>query len=253
MYVYSFFISIFSQIFVAIDQKPQPSGQAGSVKVAHNKFAEPSGLFTPPPIAAWKDALALVNTDPRNLVYKTKPSDAGYVFPDPGLFAGVSTQEKQALYFENWLKHRMEVIYCVVSSQSSATPLSNQMWHTLLVFGTLPAQGGSTKTAERRDFISKLLGNTAMEEGIEVGGMGRSNEIFWRDQLLLPGNVPEQRIGQEILWELYELNFRFELLALDEQASQSVTSKMDRQDDVLACFAGPAGSSLLVVDFTFAN
>jgi len=37
--------------------------------------------------------------------------DRGYVFPDPGLFLGVSTPEGQAKFFYNWLKYRPALIY----------------------------------------------------------------------------------------------------------------------------------------------
>jgi hypothetical protein len=200
--------------------------------------------------------LALVNTDPRNLVYETKPSDAGYAFPDPGLFVGVATEKTQARYFENWLRHRKEVIFRFVSARSPARPLSNQMWRSLLVFGGSTASDGSaTKTAERRKFISQLFGNVVDEDdGVQIAESNpSSSDIFWQEQQLPSGLIPTQRIGQEILWELYELNFRFELLALDRRASGTAENDDVRQDDILACISTPGCSSLLVADVKYAN
>jgi hypothetical protein len=57
-------------------------------------------------------------------------------------------------------------------------------------------------------------------------------------------------VKEEILWELSELNFRFELFALDSRAS---TVKGDRQALVAACFAGCTSGSLLVTDLATAN
>jgi hypothetical protein len=58
--------------------------------------------------------------------------------------------------------------------------------------------------------------------------------------------------AQRILWELTELNFRFELLALDKRASSSSSpqDEDERQAMVLKCFDVP---SLVIADVQQAN
>ena len=56
--------------------------------------------------------------------------------------------------------------------------------------------------------------------------------------------------AQKILWELTELNFHFELLALDKRASSSHRNKDGRQAMVLQSFTG---ASLFVTDPAQAN
>lgn len=58
---------------------------------------------------------------------------------------------------------------------------------------------------------------------------------------------------EEIAWELAELNFRFELLALDSRLNtdkESISGHPSRQELVEACFAD---GSLLVADLSSAN
>ncbi|KAF8240609.1 hypothetical protein L208DRAFT_1180050, partial [Tricholoma matsutake] len=55
----------------------------------------------------------------------------------------------------------------------------------------------------------------------------------------------------EILWELAELSFRFELLALDAQVTTNTSD--DRQELIRACFPGGASALLLVADLGATN
>jgi hypothetical protein len=65
--------------------------------------------------------------------------------------------------------------------------------------------------------------------------------------------------ARRVLWELFELNFRFELLALDRRASGANTEPevLARQELVLTCFPGNPGlsgsASLLTVDSNHAH
>lgn len=234
-----------------VDKKPQ----AHNPKGGRNKFVEPASPLIPPPIPVWRDALLAVDTNPSNCISNPSSSDNGYIFPDPGLFVGVTTPEKQALYFQNWLKYRTEIIFRLVSDKSSARPVSNHLWRTLLNFGDTPvAEGLTTKTAKRRLEILELLGNCINEEGISLTSSSSPSDIFWRDQQLASGSIPQENIGQEILWELFELNFRFEFLALDRRAcSSAIEDETARQDGLLACFVGHRGGSLLLADIEFAD
>lgn len=189
-----------------------------------------------------------MDTDPANIVFETRPHDAGYVFPDPGLFVGTSNAERQAKYLFHWIKHRTEMIYRLTSAQSSARPISSQIWRDFLNFGADVSVGeANTKAAKRRQQIVEIIGDSATADGVEVSTTPiPSSGPSWRDQQISAEVLPTEAITQEILWELSELNFRFELLALDQRASTVIDEDYaTRQDKVLACF--PA-FSLLVAD-----
>ena len=48
--------------------------------------------------------------------------------------------------------------------------------------------------------------------------------ITWQGRKYIPGILPADNIIQEILWELYELNFYYELLSLDHCACTNLVT-----------------------------
>jgi hypothetical protein len=96
------------------------------------------------------------------------------------------------------------------------------------------------------DFLQGCL-NTS--EGVEL--IDSSGELNWNGKVVKTLKDLER---EEILWELAELNFRFELLALDARAA-STPCAFARQEWIRACFPGGEGgdSALLVADLGAAN
>jgi len=80
---------------------------------------------------SWCSTLSHVIADPEWVVYEITTADAGYAFPDPGLFVGVTSVEKQTTYFVNWIKYRDALIYRLAFSLSTST-FSNKFWWALL-------------------------------------------------------------------------------------------------------------------------
>jgi hypothetical protein len=244
---------------------------------------------------AWRDALKNVVVNP----HKDAPvnhDDRGYVFPDPGLFLGVSTPEGQAKFFYNWLKYRPALIYRLSGHNLNSKPLSTQTWRTMLHLpidgfqppphphsmskstlagpvssvpvrapsaaqnkpkSTLSANvsGKQTKSAKRIEVIHSLLQNCLNVDDVQVNDTP-TNEIFWQGQKLSAGELPDHQVGQEILWELAELNFCFEFMALDWKAHTPPAIPADhvsRDDLLLRCFPGKLGGSLLVAQREFAH
>jgi hypothetical protein len=240
-----------------------------------NKFDEPSSPFLPLAIAAWRDALKNVVVNPTTNA-SLNQGDRGYAFPDPGLFFGVTTPEGQAKFFYNWLKYRPALIYRLAGHNSNAKPLSTQDWRTMLHLpipglevpprphptssSTLPKKpsaGGpeQTKSAKRLEVIRSLLRDCLDVDGVHVNETP-TNGMMWQEQRLSPGELPDQRVAQEILWELFELNFRFEFMALDLRAHIPLavpTNGFSREDLLLKCFPGNVGGSFLVAPTEFAH
>jgi hypothetical protein len=157
----------------------------------------------------WKHTLAQVDTDPKNQIgYFSKPSNAGYAFPEPGVIYGGQTSKRQAHLLLGWLRQQPALIYRLTSLSLSARVLSNQNWHTLLSYGNTPVSSGSqeqTKAGRYCTNMCQLLGNCLDESGVEL--VSGNNQLFWQEQELSTGALPSVKICHEILWELYELNF----------------------------------------------
>jgi hypothetical protein len=261
------------RINTSIDPRSRLQKAPGSA--GRNKFEEPSSPFLPLAIPAWRDALKNVVVDPSRDA-SLNPGDRGYAFPDPGLFYGVTTPEGQAKFFYNWLKYRPALIYRLARRHSNAKPWFSQDWRTMLhlpipgfqgpprpnptsssALPKKPPAGGleQTKSAKRFEVIQALLRDCMDVDGIHVND-SPTNEMVWQEQHLSPGELPDQRVAQEILWELYELNFRFEFMALDSRAHTPPTvrtNSLSREDLLLKCFPGNIGGSFLVAPTEFSH
>jgi len=182
------------------------------------------------------------------------PTDLGYVFPEPALFVSTQSSIRQDVYFHGWLKYRDVLLYRL-SSDFNAAPMPNIVWRKLLAFELDNSKdkrdiGASkrTRAAKQRDLVNDFLQDCLEAPGVlfsetEVG------QLSWNGKVVENVSNLER---EEILWELAELNFRFELLVLDSCASSNVDD--DRYKLVGECFPGCAsGISLLVADLGAAN
>lgn len=202
--------------------------------------------------------MARVDTSSYNQSGVSASTASGYAFPEPGLVAGVQTPEKQARFLYNWLKARPALLYRLASSTSTARLLSNHSWRALLNYGgadVQPLAGSSSKTTksfQRRQEMHELLGNCMEEAGVDLQPMDDdTHQVVWREQQVTLGTLPSTEVAQEILWELYELNFRFEFLAVDRRAQVVEDKSLGHQDLLLACFPGDA--PFMVVDIDLAS
>jgi hypothetical protein len=212
--------------------RPQPSSST------RDKFlpVENSPIF-PIPISSWVEALAAVDRDPSRVDPRYRsPNDRKYLFPEPAIFA-TANEARRATYFTTWNAIEPVCIYRLYMS-SSVTPLSNQEWRDVLI-GDIKSKTPNTKSAQARENARRLLGSALEELDIQINQAPSVNTT---------PSLPDSE-AQKVLWKLAELNFRFELLALDKRACQS-NHDDTRQDLIQDCFGS---RSLLVVDYEQAN
>ena len=195
------------------------------------KFEPITSPMMPGYMIRWTDALTAVNT--QNLPTDLRSRDKAYFFPPPSLICSPHRADR---YLSSWIALREAWIFRAFCGRD-ATPLLTQEWRELL-FGTLfePGQQGSasSKVQQTRTATRTLLGSGFVEAAQE----------FYNSN---PAPISTANSdARAILWELAELNFRFELLSLDRRASGSTE---DRQHLVLQCFPGGVDgiSSLLAV------
>ena len=168
-------------------------------------------------IPAWSDVLQAVNRDQSPLSYNTC-----YVFPEAALFASTN-ESHRAQFFATWIAIRPACMYQIISVQK-ATPLSNQQWHDFLLNGLLSLSKESNLVRQCEE-VKSMFAGTLQELKIDF-------------HALSPDSFPDMRLSnmQQLLWELTELNFYFELLALDKRASSCNQDEDERQAMVLKCF-----------------
>jgi hypothetical protein len=129
--------------------------------------------------------------------------------------------------------------------------MPNAVWRTLLTLEFAQQKAASSakpsKGSKLRETAIDFLQNCLDAESVEFREAS-SGELQWNGKHVENLSNLER---EEIVWELAELNFRFELLALDLRASTILD--MDRQTMVSECFSGSSSKSLLVADLGTAN
>lgn len=238
---------------VFLDRKPASKSQN----------EDPVSEFLPPAPLFWIRAITNMNTDPARKRYVQKAeAEGGYILPNPSLFVRTATSNKRNLYFSNWLQYQSLFLYRL-TTPGGQSPLSSQLWRDILNTSpqsdTSPPSGSvsdasSTKVQKRRELLTSVLSQSNLtDNGLDI--RDSSPNISWNGQILTYGQNFEVPIGREILWELSELNFRFDLISLDrhlyrpsldpDHASHCHSSSEDR---LLLCLPKGAMSCLMLAN-----
>lgn len=234
--------------YLALKHVLLASNPASAHGSGRSKFEPIDSPLMPLSIPSWRDALKAVDVNPSRLDPSNRnnnhPHDGKYLFPEPGIFAGSSNEVRRSRYFATWASTRDVCIYRAFSASSNAIPLSGQEWRDFLV-GNLNGTFKGSKNQESQRKFRELFANSLDELDINF------------DTLFPNTTAPPPPItasdAQKVLWELSELNFRFELQALDRRASASTSDEdvHERQEMVNSCF--PAAPSIIVAEVKHAT
>ena len=180
----------------------------------------------PSSIPAWKDALielSQLHDEPREGV------NSGYALPDPGLLVSPQNDETKASYFSTWLKVHDVMIHRIHASRPSVDPIANRHWRHILGLQKTTVTDG-TKEARVRQTLLKVLQDASKlaETEIDFEKLAFIPAV-WRGIEMPPNRLPELHIAKQILWELYEINFRLEFTSMDSVLCKSGELREDRQ------------------------
>jgi hypothetical protein len=188
----------------------------------------------------WANALKKVNRSLSRLVqeHKAKTHYGHYALPEPALFVTPASDEKKISYIFTWLRARPALMYRLWKHHSTA--LSNQTWRNFLEMGRNAGKGlkeGAVKSAKSRELIIQVMGGVIDSiTASESSSSADSFPVVWEGEDLTPGEMPEKKVVSEILWELFELNFRIELFSLDSRASLVGLDTQSRLERIQKCF-----------------
>ncbi|KAJ7933995.1 hypothetical protein B0H13DRAFT_1591859 [Mycena leptocephala] len=177
----------------------------------------------PPSIDSWAKALSDVK--------RSSPPACGtqiqncYVFPEPALLVSAADERRRQMILHHYQLMRDALLYRLGDASDSHLPLTMQQWRDILQ-GKVAKQGKTGTRAEAR---------SASIEAVLAPAMQACDIDQYRDFPVDPGDAPRttQTRAREIVWEVAEVNFRFELLALDARASG-----LDRPNECKQCFPG---------------
>ena len=163
-----------------------------------------------------------MDTSPSWYLYELVPSDSAYVIPEPAFMVSTQTKEKSQAMFRSWLKYRATLIFRLSSHTSEVQPKHSKAWNALLAAEYLsqfksdldPGSQAKAREELRKEMLS-FLGNSIggetdvqLSDNINLGTTGCS----WHGISFANLRPPH---FEQILWELSEINFRFEFQALD--------------------------------------
>lgn len=140
----------------------------------------------------------------------------GYIFPEPALLITPITLEKRLVHITSWLRIRNALIEWRATSTTTDDFVSNQDWRDLLSL-PLSHPGTSSSASSSR---AKLLAMLSMTQEDLRTPDGPAN---WRGTKVTLSLIENIRLVQEIIWELSELNFHFELLVLNAELNTKET------------------------------
>lgn len=188
------------------------------------EIPKPHSLFA----AAWKK----VDKDLQRV--KSGLIDPGYRFPKLTLLVNVTTPDQKKTYLLNWLA-ACPLWLSQVDLRPPSKILSPQMWRDFL--NTIDVgKLSSMKSASTKSAVLDILGENVVQSAQGLGGGTRGNYVvenagefitlffpsiqyscdWYAIQVQVSSLLdPPLQFICPLLWELYELNFRFELYALD--------------------------------------
>ncbi|EIW83376.1 hypothetical protein CONPUDRAFT_152407 [Coniophora puteana RWD-64-598 SS2] len=215
--------------------------------------------YTPHVPSLWSNALetVLLNHQRQEDIRKSKnqpafrPTDLvshGHRFPDPCSLVTMDDPERMTRMIVNWLQVRNRRISDVNQNPFVSQP-TGQHWRDLLdgkIMDNLPQSQNKKQDKKRKD---REKGRERFGRDVitipQSGSFWEENDtITWQGTVLRPIDLAnEHHWVKMIVWEAAELNFRFELLALDHVMAQSLWARdpEGRKREVSAVFPGHGG------------
>ncbi|KAI0686910.1 hypothetical protein C8T65DRAFT_712258 [Cerioporus squamosus] len=163
--------------------------------------------FMPLRLHAWD--LAMQSVD-RSTPAKRSEALWGYWIPEPALLLGPQTIERTHRYLLNWLRIRAAWVYLLSHPDARITRVPPQWWRDYLngdIEGTTP--NDATRRAKHLEQIRSVF-SVAFEAHQFVAAPDQL--VNWFSFCL---SAPPPNLCPFILWEVHEIGFRYELLALD--------------------------------------
>jgi hypothetical protein len=186
----------------------------------------------PPDIPEWTKALRQVDRNPKRIRPDLPLQEKGYAFPDPNSLAALPVT-KQAQKLCAWLSLRAATCGRHLTQAGLKAPTgSAAVWRLATDVNQVnmipddpwqpPLKNDKKvpKTEKLRQAVKQLFGPELLAQL-----RGDMASVEWHETLLQVRNHAivdlDPTITKEIIWELFEHNFRFEIAALDMVAAAS--------------------------------
>ncbi|KAJ7436440.1 hypothetical protein FB451DRAFT_1417426 [Mycena latifolia] len=209
----------------------EAKGPNPNAKPPRDKYLPFDRPEMPTTITSWATALAAID--------RSHPSSCGidlpqlYVMPEPALLASPEEEPRRRMLYHHYRLLRDALMFRLADRSQRHALLTTQQWRDILQGKVIKQGKDGTRAQARSASLEDLL-----QPAFSACGINALMEFP-----VPPEAVPPQHMNstKELLWELAEINFRYEFLALDARASG-----LDRSDECRRCFAG---EGLIGMDF----
>ncbi|KAF9230549.1 hypothetical protein BU15DRAFT_83492 [Melanogaster broomeanus] len=231
-----------------LDRLPASSANR-KPKGGRDKWLDPALPEIPPPNTFFQRAMKYVIKD----ASRVHPGlvDPGYRFPDPPLLVTSDNPRRKKLFIANWLTSRPLWMSRVDHDPPAKFP-SPQMWRDFLI--SIQAENVETTPSGTFAATSRRAALEVFGEDVVVRTRGwrTGDTVSWRGMDISFDSLadPPVLLAKQILWELYELNFRYELYALDRVMAPELWASCFTERRALLHSIFPGDSGLLMWDDT---
>ncbi|KAG1846463.1 hypothetical protein F4604DRAFT_1595019 [Suillus subluteus] len=192
-------------------------GKAKMTVSGRDKWSDIDHPYMPPMNSFFKIALEDANKDFLRIKHPRDKMDDGYSLPDPGLFVNVLSPQSLVKYLANWLACRPTWIEHVYDERPRPLPRA-QNWRDFLI--SQHAQEPSNMQTSGKTSKSKAATALLFQKEVPVLQalwVGPTN-VHWRGKDIAISTLdnPPADLARQIVYEICEQSFRYELLDLDE-------------------------------------
>ncbi|KAK7028100.1 hypothetical protein VNI00_014915 [Paramarasmius palmivorus] len=198
-----------------------------------NKFDEVRSNIVPLGYTKWIEASSEVGKDFNPNVHR---DSEGYILPDPSLIAAAGLESQNFAirnsYMDSWLKLRTLLLYRITTNENK--PLKTSQWRMII---GLRALGFKHQKAQKQKVEVEAILETILRDGSlkNTVDLTKLDDIpsLWRGEVIIVDDASPETMA-EVLWELFEINFRYDLLMCDHHWHRGEAHRDDRETEVLS-------------------
>lgn len=224
---------------------------------------------------AWSFGLSTVNPTKDSVSPRFVEGDNCFVFPPTSVFAPLQSdgalKPRLLKILHTYITHS-DILLLRLSPRNSPTSLHRGSWNLLLgperspshptTPATLPManQAGASQAKKPRIVIRRQGMQTILAEWTneyDTENQLRNESLIWASEQLPKDRWPHERVIERILYEINEINFRWEFRMLDRKMANPKLSYYDHEDHVSQCFPSSSfknegGADHMSVNYTTA-
>ncbi|KAI0712367.1 hypothetical protein C8Q76DRAFT_600348, partial [Earliella scabrosa] len=214
---------------IAMYDDPGPSQVHASYRRGRDKFEEVDHPWMPKALRGWRRAIDALDRSgpPKPQVLR------GYWIPEPALILGPRDPHRMQRYIMNWLRIRHIWLYLLRIPNSGTYQVAPQSWRSFLNNPIDdPKEQSDTRSSQRAQVITKLLNDAFPNHAFDFT---TDAPVSWHNYSFT--SISDD-VAPLILWEMFDLGFRYELLAVDQylRPRRSRRDEAAREDDLSRIF-----------------